>query len=143
MRSIFSRSAILGMTLAVLACGGDDDDSFSPTTETVAGDYSASVFTLTSSVGTTDLLGLGATVDVSLAPGGTTTGRLFVPGGEEDGSDLDVDLAGTWTLTGTTVTFNGADTFIRDLDFTAGPTTLTGEGEFGGGALRLVLKKNG
>jgi ABC-type Fe3+-hydroxamate transport system substrate-binding protein len=142
MGSMIARAGILGLGLAMLACGGGSD-SFSPTTESVAGDYSASVFTLTSSVGTTDLLNLGATIAVSLAPGGTTTGRLFVPGGAEDGSDLDVDLAGTWTLTGTTVTFNGADTFIRDLDFTAGPTTLTGEGEFGGGVIRLVLKKNG
>jgi hypothetical protein len=142
MRTMISRAGILGVALTLLACGGGDD-SFSPTAETVAGNYTARVFTLTSSVGTTDLLALGATVVVSLEPGGTTTGRLFVPGGAEDGGDLDEDLAGTWSLSGTTVTFNqGSDTFIRDADFTAGPDNLIGEGVFGGATVRLVLQKS-
>ena len=46
----------------------------------------------------------GSTVAITLATNGTTTGRLFVPGGADDGSDLDGDLAGTWTLSG----FSGA-----------------------------------
>ena len=142
MRILVSRAGILGVALALFACGGGDD-SFSPTPETVAGDYTAQVFTLTSSVGTTDLLALGATVAVSLEPGGTTTGRLFVPGGDEDGSDLDEDLAGTWSLTGNTVTFNqSSDTFIRNADFTAGPDNLIGEGDFASGRIRLVLQKS-
>jgi ABC-type Fe3+-hydroxamate transport system substrate-binding protein len=142
MRTLISRAGILGVALALVACGGGDD-SFSPTSATVAGDYTARVFTLTSSVGTTDLLALGATVVVSLEPGGTTTGRLFVPGGAEDGGDLDEDLAGTWSLTGNTVTFNqSSDTFIRDADFTAGPDNLIGEGVFGGATVRLVLQKS-
>jgi hypothetical protein len=144
MRWTFARAALLGPALAVLACGGGSDGgSFSPTTETVAGSYTASSFTLTSSVGTTDLLALGSSVTVTLAADGTTTGRLFVPGGAEDGSDLDADLAGTWTLTGTTVTFNQSnDTFIRDVQFTAGRNTLNGEGVFGHATVRLVLGKN-
>ena len=123
----------------LLACGGSD--TFTPTEETVAGIYEATTFTVTSRVGTTDLLLAGATVDATLAPDGTTSGRLFVPGGAEDGSDLDEDLTGTWTLTGETVTFDQtADTFIRDAEFIAGRNTLTGEGTFSGvsGFLQLV-----
>ncbi len=123
----------------LLACGGSD--SFTPTEETVAGTYEASEFTATTSIGTIDLLLAGATVDATLAPDGTTSGRLFVPGGEEDGSDLDEDLTGTWTLAGETVTFDQtADTFIRDAEFIAGRNTLTGEGTFSGvsGFLQLV-----
>jgi hypothetical protein len=126
--------------LLLLACGGSD--SFTPTEETVAGTYEASTFTLTSFSGTTDLLLAGATVDATLAPDGTTSGRLFVPGGEEDGSDLDEDLTGTWTLTGQTVTFNQtADTFIGEAEFTAGRNTLTGEGAFDGVSIFLQLVK--
>jgi hypothetical protein len=124
----------------LLACGGSD--SFTPTEETVAGTYEASAFTVTSFNGTTDLLLAGATVDATLAPDGTTSGRLFLPGGDEDGSDLDEDLTGTWTLTGQTVTFNQtADTFIQEAEFIAGRNTLTAEGTFNGLSIFLQLVK--
>jgi hypothetical protein len=124
----------------LLACGGSD--SFTPTEETVAGTYEASTFTLTSFSGTTDLLLAGATVDATLAPDGTTSGRLFVPGGEEDGGDLDEDLTGTWTLAGQTVTFNQtAETFIGEAEFIAGRNTLTAEGTFDGLSIFLQLVK--
>jgi hypothetical protein len=132
----------LTLALALGSCGGED--TFSPTVESVAGSYTASSLTLTSSVGTTDLLALGSTVDITLAADGTTSGRLFVPGGDDDGSDLDVDLAGTWTLSGSTVTFNQTgNSFIREVEFTAGPDQLNGEGEFSGAIVRLVLRKAG
>jgi hypothetical protein len=54
----------------------------------------------------------------------------------------DADLAGTWTLSGSTVTFNqAADTFIRDVEFEASENRLTGEGTFGEETIRLVLIK--
>ena len=131
---------VLTLALALGSCGGEDP--FSPTVESVTGSYAATSLTLTSSVGTTDLLTLGSTVALTLAADGTTSGRLFVPGGDDDGGDLDVDLAGTWTLSGSTVTFNQTgDSFIRDLDFAAGPDQLNGQGEFSGAFVRLVLRK--
>ncbi|MGH2356601.1 MAG: hypothetical protein ACRDGJ_01135 [Candidatus Limnocylindria bacterium] len=137
-----NRSAVaLGLIASLVACGSD---SFTPTQETVAGSYSATTFTAASGAGTLDLLGLGASVTVTLAADGTTTGRLFVPGGGEGGEDLDEDLTGTWTLDGSTVTFSQtADTFIRDAAFTAGRDRLTGEGTFDGQTIRLVLTKTG
>jgi hypothetical protein len=144
MRTLMGRELLLAAALGFGACGGDGDGSFSPTVANVAGSYSALVFTLTSGVGTTDLLALGSSVTVTLATDRTTTGRLFVPGGAEDGSDLDEDLAGTWTLTGSTVTFNQtADTFIRDVEFTVTQNQLTSEGVFQGSTIRLVLGKTG
>jgi hypothetical protein len=110
--------------------------------ETVAGSYAASTFTLSTSIGTINLLAGGATITVTLASDGSTTGRLFMPGADEDGSDLDEDLSGTWTLTGDTVTFDqSADTFIPDVEFTATSNRLTGEDNVSGGTLRLVLTK--
>ena len=138
MRRRASRAA--AALVLLLACGGSD--SFTPTDETVAGTYEASAFTATGFTGTTDLLLAGATVDAILAPDGTTSGRLFVPGGEEDGTDLDEDLTGTWTLGGETVTFNQtADTFIGEVEFIAGRNTLTAEGVSGGLSLFLQLVK--
>ena len=145
MRLVLRVLQTLTVGLALGACGGGGDgDPFTPTEETVAGNYTAFSFTLTSSLGTVDLLALGSTVNVVLAANGTTTGRLFVPGGEEGGGDLDVDLAGTWALAGTTVTFNQtADTFIRDVEFTVAPNQLSAEGTFNGDVVQLVLRKPG
>jgi hypothetical protein len=131
----------LAVALLLSSCGSDN--SFSPTVENVSGSYSATSFTAASTAGTLDLLALGASVHVTLAANGTTTGRLLVPGGDGAGGDLDQDLAGTWTLSGDTVTFNptGASV-IQGAQFTAARDQLTGEGTFGDQTLRLVLTKD-
>ncbi|HYF38257.1 MAG TPA: hypothetical protein VD930_01125, partial [Gemmatimonadales bacterium] len=140
MQALSRRISILAFALGAAACG--DDDSFSPTVETVAGSYTATTFTLSSVVGEINLLSGGATVTMDLATDGTTTGRLFVPDVGTGGSDLEEDLAGTWSLTDSTVTFDQSEaTFIPQIDFTASPNRLTGEGTFSGGTLRLVLTK--
>ena len=110
--------------------------------ENVAGLYSAWTFTYETSTGTTDLLAAGAVVSIDLADDGTTTGEIFVEDGGEGGGDLDEDLTGTWTLEGGTVTFDQtADTFIRDLEFTADEDLLEGEDTFDDVTIRLVLTK--
>jgi hypothetical protein len=89
------------------------------------------------------LLAEGASVTLILEADGTTTGRLFVPGGGENGEDVDEDLAGTWALDGSTVGFDQqSDTFISELDFTASENRLTMEGTFTGETVRLVLSKS-
>lgn len=137
------RAAALGLALATAACG-DDDDPFSPTMENVAGSYTASTFTAQSDLlGNLDLLAMGASVSITLDEDGTTTGRLFVPELGEDDGDVDVDLTGTWSLTGDTVTFSQTgDSFIRDVDFVASENRLTGEGTFDDTSLLLVLTKD-
>ena len=139
MRALISALIAAGLTLSLAACG---DDAFSPTVENVSGSYTAQTFTATTVAGTVDLLALGAEVTVTLEEDGGTTGELFVPGGGEGGEDLEADLTGTWTLSGSTVTFNqDADTFLRDVEFTAEEDALTAEGEFSGQTLRIVLTK--
>lgn len=142
MRTMIRRGAALCLALALAACGDDDLHPVGPTVDEVAGSYSASVFTLNSGEGEFDLLALGATVTATLDPDGTTSGRLFVPGVGE-GGNVDEDLAGTWTLEGTTVTFSPtASTLISDVDFAVGPNTLTGEGIYQGAVLLLVLTRD-
>jgi|SRR4051812_19597991 hypothetical protein len=134
--------SLAAVTLA--GCGGDDNP-FSPTVANVAGTYNATLFTATSTeLGQVNLLSLGATVHVVLNPDGTTTGHIFVPDvGQEDG-ELDADLTGTWTLSGSTVTFSQtADTFIRDVEFTAAQNSLESEGTFEDTTLHLALAKTG
>lgn len=144
MRTMIGRGMVLGLALALGACGGDDDDDgFSPTVDDVAGSYTASAFTLTSGNGEIDLLGFGASVTATLDPDGTTSGRIQVPGGVGGAPAVDEDLAGTWSLSGTTVTFTpSASTLLTDVDFAVGPNTLTGEGTYQGAVLLLVLTKD-
>lgn len=117
-------------------------DSFTPSIGNVAGSYTSTTFLTTDSTGTTDQLAAGTTFTISLAANGTTTGRLFVPGAGAGGGDLDADMAGTWTLTGTTVQFaQTADTFVRDMPFRAESNRLRGEAVFGATTVRVVLTK--
>ena len=130
--------------VAVAGCGGDDDP-FSPTVANVAGTYNATMFTVSDpELGDHNLLAMGATVHLVLNPDGTTTGHIFVPDlGGEDGA-VDADLTGTWTLNGDRVTFSQtADTFIRDVDFTASQNRLESEGTFNGTTIRVALAKTG
>lgn len=122
-----------------LACG---DDPFVPSLENIAGSYTATTFTTTSGGVTTDQLAAGASFTITLASNGATTGRLFVPGGGQGGGDLDADMTGTWTLVGSTVEFaQTADTFVRDMPFTASVNRLQGQEMFSNTTIRVTLAK--
>jgi hypothetical protein len=134
------RMVALSLAVVLAGCG---DDSFDPTVDNVAGIYSATTFTVTTVEGTVDVLAEGGSVTLTLDPDGTTTGRLLVPEGGENGEDVDEDLAGTWGLDGNRVGFDQeADTFIGELDFTASEDRLTTEGTFTGETVNLVLTKS-
>jgi hypothetical protein len=137
MPSFSLRSAALAIALLPAACG--DDDAFSPTVGDIAGSYSAATFTVTSPSGVVDLLATGASVQMTLASDGATTGRLLLPGGDPDG-DHDEDLTGTWALSGDKVTISpSGPSLLRFTQFTADPDRLTGERLLSGETIRLVL----
>ncbi len=113
-----------------------------PTMADVAGSYAATTFTSQDSTGLTDWLQQGASVTLMLTASGATTGHLFVPGGAENGADLDADMAGTWALHADTVRFSQtADTFVRDMPFVFGNNQLSGQDTYSGTVVRLVLTK--
>ena len=111
----------------------------------VAGSYTASVAAATTSgSGEFDLLAIGATVTATLGSNGTTSGRLQVPGGVGGAPAVDEDLAGTWSLSGTTVTFSpSASSLLSDVDFAVGQNTLTGEGIYQGAMLLVLTDESG
>ena len=137
------RSSILITAVTVLvplACG----NSTAPTMESVAGTYSIRTFTVQEGTTTTDLLAGGGFIWLTLSEGGATAGHVFVPGGGEDGGDLDEDLTGTWTLTGTRVSLDHeADTFLRDMTFIVSGTSLSGAETFGEVTITVMLDKGG
>ena len=135
--------SILAVAVAALpaAC---THDSFTPNINSVVGDYHLQSLTTTDLGGPRDWVALGATLTISLAPNGTTSGRLFMPGAGSGGGDVDVDLAGTWTLTGETVEFITLyDSLVREVTFVAGENRLVGNHAYGtsGVSVRVVLTK--
>jgi hypothetical protein len=149
MHSVFPRMVI---TVAVLAGSvACDDDSVGPapiTDESILGTYSATRLDVTVAGTTTDLLDEGAEVTIMLAEEGTTTGQLFIPEGNDDGSDLDESLDGMFEFDDDNdeVRFDlGADTFLEEVTFAAsregGRIRLTGSRTFFGTRVDLVLTK--
>jgi hypothetical protein len=137
------RSMVSALGIVVLASGCGDDNGFTPRPESVAGPYYGSTFLVTQNGITADLLALGGAIDINLASDRLVTGHLFVPHGDTGGGDLDLDLQGTWELNGTVVTFDmpNVDTFVRDVPFTVGTNTLTGDRTSNGTRIQVVLTK--
>lgn len=136
--------------LTAFALGGCSDDPAEPGNDLapLAGvwvaedDYGAILFTTTQAGTTEDWLALGASISIELAANGRTTGRIFVPGADEDGSDFDEDLTGTWSLRGDTVHFShSADTFIRDTPFLVRGDRLEADEMMGDTRIQVVLQK--
>jgi hypothetical protein len=142
------RARRLGTLLALILVACGDGTPFSPSVDTVSGSYHATTLLATTPLsGSTDYLLQGGSLILDLASDGRSSGRLFVPGAGEGGTDADVDLAGTWELSGSRVilTQNG-DTFLRDLPFTATRNRLTADTTFNKGdiseyTIKVVLNK--
>lgn len=141
MPSTFRKVLVLTASVVLFACS--DGTPFTPSVETVAGRYHATTLTVTEGGSTTNLLLGGGFLDLVLHENGTTSGRVFLPGWGEGGGDFDMELPGTWSLTGNTVTFDqpDADTFLRDVPFTAERNRLSAEGTFSDQTIRLILSK--
>jgi hypothetical protein len=127
--------------ILLLSCGGDD--SFNPTVETTAGTYELTTLKETQNGITLDHLALGVTAELILAADGTATGHLFAPNGAVDGSDLDTDFSGAWSLSDTTVTLSlDQDLLLDDITLTAEPNRLRGSQTFAGNiALEIIFTR--
>ena len=121
------RTLMLAATVLVLGAAAceDDDDLDDPTLASLAGNFEArgetGVFSVTIGGLPVDVLDAGGFVELSLEADGTTTGRLFFPGGDEDGGDLDETLDGTWSLREDDDDWvvelsHESDTFLRDVE---------------------------
>ena len=128
----------------VAACGEGDSSTTgisggSAYPATVDGTYSATTVTLTEAGGSTDLIAEGAAISLVLTPGGATTGTMTVPAAySESGEEEILSLLGTYTYDATTGVAgfaHAADTFIRDTEWHAKGTRLTGT--FDGGTYSI------
>ena len=134
LRSIAVGAALLGI--------GACSESFSPSTDTVAGTYIATSLVTTIGGVRTNQIAADATLTITLAADGTTAGLLFAPNVGENGEDVTASLTGTWSLAGDKVTFTeSADTFVRDMTFTATKDRLEGDETFGDTRIEVTLER--
>lgn len=120
--SLRKLAAVFAAVGVLTACGGD-----SPTqAETIVGTYTATTFRVTpAGQSMLDILALGGSLTLTIAPDNTTTGALSVPSTVAGGTAFFASMAGTATRTGGTVRFQQAiDTFVRDLAWTVNGKTL-------------------
>jgi hypothetical protein len=131
------RAAHSFVLIAVLAALGCDDSSKSP-----VGSYKATTFVTTSAGAPRDELANGASFSVVLAPDGATSGHAQIPATPTSPA-FDADLAGTWTLTDSTITLtHAADTFIRDMPFRVRGKTLVGDQTFALTRIQVTLTRD-
>ena len=129
-----ARRLALGSLLALLALGacGIDDDILPATVGDVAGSYRATRAVITESdasagVTTHDVLYMGGRIEVELRADQTMEGRVLVPGAGDGGSDIDVDMHGTWELRAGAVRVRPeADTFMTNVAFVVKGRRLDG-----------------
>jgi len=151
MRYHLQRTAFTVMAIcAAWACATEPQ---APTTEQLAGQYRAGddsasdvlgvlEFTTMEDGVTTDWVQRGAHLTIILSENGTVTGRLFVPGADEDGGDFDQPMDGTWTSEGAIVRLTqSADTFVRDVDWTWTGDRLTADHSFSDVRVSVVLER--
>ena len=133
---------LLLVAVALGAACGDSTGNGTLTLDDVAGAYHATRFEREEGGIVTDELALGASIDLTLAANGSTTGTLFVPMGNSDGTDFQADLTGTWTLNGQAVTLSHPSaTFLVDVVFAYTPGTLSGASGNENFIIRVTLAK--
>jgi hypothetical protein len=143
MSPLRAASLVVFSLVSFAACG---DDSTGPTPASVAGTYDATRIDVTfaGSSQPTDALALGFSAVIVLTAQGTTSGTLVVPAEfTEDGIDDDViDLTGTFTVSGNTLTFSQGDDILRELPpWTIGNGTLTSVRTDAEGTIEVTLTR--
>ena len=129
------RKLALALGLASLAACGDD-----PVSVELLANYTATVLTATpTGQAPIDVLAAGGNLPMALYSDSTTTGQLVIPA-SVNGTAIDASMAGTFTRTGNTVTFDqAADTFVRDMTFTITGPALAGSQNFGAVTITITM----
>ena len=123
----------LAVAGALAACSSDTVTE--PTS--LAGTYQATTLRALPTGGDDlDLLAEGVSLTLVIAADNSTTGTLTVPGDlTENGEPATQSMNGSAVRTGNTVRFQqSADSFVRDLVWTVGSTTLSVNNQTAGGA---------
>ena len=93
----------------------------------IAGTYTATVFKVTpTGQAQIDVLAAGGSLTITIGSANATSGSLNIPASINGGTPFTASMTGTASLSGTTVHFQQtADSFVRDLAWTASSNSLT------------------
>jgi len=117
----------------LVGCGSD---ALAPTLRNVAGTYVATVLLGPGD----DVLAAGGSLTLTLGVDGSVAGSFFIPASL--GGPTTADMAGTFTLSGNTVTFSqAADTFVRDVTWTWEDGILEANWDTGVGSASARLER--
>ena len=133
---------MLRRLLALSALGlllGCDTTEPSP----IAGIWSATTFTFTESgKPPADVLAQGGGLTITVSSSNRTHGSLTIPSTITNGATVVENMAGTATISGTTVEFQQeADTFVRDVTWTLSGSTLVTSSTVSGVTLNITLTR--
>jgi len=130
---------LLSTAAALIGCSSTDPGSVE-----LAGSYTATVLRVTpAGQGVLDVLAAGGSLTIVVTGSNTTTGTLSIPASVNGGVPFVASMAGTATLSGSTVQFQQtADTFVRDLSWTLTANSLSVNGQLvSGDTYTITLTK--
>jgi len=133
---MFRRLLALSTIGLLFGCGSTEP---SP----LAGIWSATSFTITESgKPTADVLAQGGGLTITVSSSNRTHGSLTIPSTITNGAAVVENMAGTATISGTTVEFQqDADTFVRDVTWTLAGSTLVTSSTISGVTLNITLTR--
>lgn len=142
MKALFVATGMLVLAVALVDSCGDTACACSPPND-VAGVYHATRLRFTpAGQATVDALAAGATITLTLAQNGSTSGTFFVPAALNNGVQVSFDLAGSYQSDGVHVSFSHtADTFIRDVQWSIQGSTLATTATAGSTQYDVILSR--
>jgi hypothetical protein len=135
-----SRLAVALASMSVLSLGAacKEKDATSPTVLHVPGSYRAATFTMTTPLGSENILQGGGSVTAQFDPSGNVRGHVTIPQ-----QSVNTDFAGSWKLNRTTVRLAPipSNILIDTLPFEVSGNSLIADSTLGGTRVQLVLVK--
>lgn len=135
-RKLTRAYCITALTILLLAPIGACSSSDAMGPGSIAATYVATTFIVTpTGEAQIDVLQAGGTLNIRIAADNTTTGSLNVPASVTGSTDFVADMAGSASVTTSSVQFQQtADSFVRDLTWTRTATSLAVVGQTAGSA---------
>ncbi len=134
------RHFLLAAATGLAACGTESAAPTAPVVSGVAGAYHAISLTSTKAGVTVDHLAQGIDLDLTLATDSSMSGEFTNV--DATGALATLDLTGTWSFDGTTVTVaDQAGSFVSNVPFTVVGDELRGESINGLTTFRIVLRR--
>lgn len=130
------------LTAFMIAVGATScSDATTPTF--ITGTYVLTQLTVSSNtVPATDLMVVGANGELTLAAGGVTSGRIFIPTTTATGPGATLDFGGQWTFDDDQILITtNTDTFLGNMPLSVQLNQLVGDKTFGNVRIQITFTR--